>query len=243
MLEVHVLVVSLETEFQRENGLASSDAVHFVYDDHDSEKPLPVDDVPVKIGVDTSNQNTQQSVNDYCANVQSDTKTRVKTLNFLQTINSKVVDAVNQCVGSPGLHVWLQMGADPHQFFVYAIFHSTSERPDAQTAEIKSLQIEPKNTDCPNRWNKKEHIAGNGGHFLCTRKSADAVAVVVNATEKVVEDSRLVLPPIPQRTSSSQVLGDATIQNGPMRCKTQMQSTGCCGTGRGRQRQYKKLVL
>jgi hypothetical protein len=137
---------------------------------------FPFKGIPIKLGFDSSNQGWEKSYSSFCSNVKNDKSLQGKVRDYVQTVNTQIIEAFNQCLQSDGLHVWLERTYDP-MVFRFAGKFNPSDPETSPVTNILAFEL-TKNISCNN---KPQKISKTEWRTLCTRKDDSPVSIVVNA--------------------------------------------------------------
>ncbi len=159
---------------------------------------LPFAKLPVKLGFDGDIKNYDSWQSKFCSNTQLDETTQSKVVSYLQQINPKVIQAVESCLKSNGLHVWLERSFDPH-VFVFAAYWNPSDSKHDPTTSIVTFETGP-NVQCTTNPTKML-ISNNEFRTRCTRQDDKSVMMVVTTNPGPIRGAgKLSLPEITKST-------------------------------------------
>jgi hypothetical protein len=150
---------------------------------------FPFKGIPVKLGFDSANQSYSNWQSSFCEDTRRSSITRSSIRKTLQTVNPTILDAFKTCIGSRGLHVWLERTSDPTVFMFRARYNSNG----APSPKITSFVTGP-NVKC-NPWPATRVVDGSGLTSRC-RRTKDPVAIAINADQEPVGGNQLTLPGI-----------------------------------------------
>jgi hypothetical protein len=153
---------------------------------------FPFEDLPVKLGFDSSSQNWSEWYSSFCGRIQHDQSLQSSVREYVQTVNPQIVQAFNSCIESDGLHVWLERTYNPKLFRFAARFNP----PNAKNPKARINKFSPgSNVSCED---KPETIDRPVWRTNCTRINNDPVSIVVRADWNPLGGGKLELPAIAQ---------------------------------------------
>ena len=154
---------------------------------------VPVDSVPLNLGIDSSSNNFKESYSKFCDNQSYDSSMAQKTISFVKTINASVIQSLNLCLTQAGLHARLEQGADGINFRFYTKYVASSDL--EQWPTVKDFVISGATCDNPPEVDAK--VTPAGWETLCRRQASDKeVLIAFNASSTVIKDTPLSLAPV-----------------------------------------------
>lgn len=139
---------------------------------------FPFKGIPVKLGFNSNQESWSQWYSQFCQDVRSEFRERVQMEEYVQTVNSTIVNGFNSCINAQGLHVWLEFQPDSRSFAFAAKFVTPTA--NVRVAKLTSFKVTPNAVKCSPR------VAGRGVgpatfRSLCSRPTDDPVQVIVNS--------------------------------------------------------------
>lgn len=162
-------------------------------DEYGATLGFPFKGIPVKLGFDQKSESYSSWQSNFCSSAQTNQTLLSKARDILKTINPGIVDAVNKCLESDGLHLWLERTGDPKTFLFVGRYNSPFPEAFPNT-KISTFDPGP-NVKCAE---KPTAIGKAEWRTRCSREDNLGVAVVVNATPgPIVGGGYLSLSPLP----------------------------------------------
>lgn len=101
---------------------------------------FPFKGIPVKLGFNSNSGNWSDWYSKTCDGFTSDESLQIKARDQLDTINSRVIDAWEKCIGTDGLHVWIERTDDLKVFHIGAKW--TPPDPETHPTTVASLRTD-----------------------------------------------------------------------------------------------------